>query len=207
MMYTLFMPLWKDQTPVSRVSEHMRYRRIVPPKPASLPQLPARCAAARFYSGNCFPDTPDNRAFVARVIDALAEHADVVMMNPAFRLDDHVDYAVATRSRIRTFEMSSRAAENFAWQSSIIAGAHAFIRTYGEFAYLAPFCGVKSIALYSDRNYFTYHLSLPQRAFAKIGSSSIDVSSIRMLDSIFESVAARDRVLPRPVPRGKDVIS
>jgi hypothetical protein len=210
MMYALFMPFWKDQTPVSRVSEHTRYRRIVPPKPASLPQLPARYAAARFYFSNCFPDTPDNRAFVARVIDALAEHTDVVMLNPGFRLDDHVDFAAATRSRIRTFDMSSHAAENLAWQSSIIAGANAFIGTYREFACLAPFCGVKSIALYSDRNYFTYHLSLPQRAFAKIGSASleaIDVSSIRMLDSIFESVVARDRVLPRPVPRGKDVIS
>ncbi len=191
LMYALFMPVWKDQAPISRVSEHTRYRRIAQPAPAGLPALPARYVAVRFYFSNCFPDTPDNRAFVARVLDALAEHTDVVMLNPGFRLDDHADYAVAANSRIHTFDMSGHAAENLAWQSSIIAGADAFIGTYGGFAYLAPFCGVKSIAFYSDRNYFTYHLSLAQRAFADIGSDALealDVASIRMLDMMGDPV-------------------
>src|SRR5678815_4489499 len=107
MMYSLFMPFWKDQAPVGRVSEHVRYRRIEPARPAALPVLPSKYVAARFYFSNCFPDTADN----------------------------------------------------LAWQSAIIAGAAAFVGTYGGFAYLAPFCGVPSIAFYSVRNYFTYHLT------------------------------------------------
>ena len=194
LMYALFMPFWKDRAPVSRVSEHARYRRITPPTPAALPQLPATYVAVRFYFSNCFPDTPDNRAFVARVIDALAEHTDVVMLNPGFRLDDHADYAAAARGRIHTFDMSGHAAENLAWQSSIIAGADAFVGTYGGFAYLAPLCGVKSIAFYSDRNYFTYHLSLAQRAFAEVGGATleaVDVASMRMLDGMGDPVRKR----------------
>jgi len=208
LMYALFMPFWKDMAPLSRVSEHARYRRIAPSTPASLPQMPARYVAVRFYFSNCFPDTPDNRGFVARAIDALAERTDVVMLNPGFRLDDHADFAAAARSRIHTFDMSGHAAENLAWQTSIIAGADAFVGTYGGFAYLAPFCGVKSIAFYSDRNYFTYHLSLAHRAFAEIGGGTleaIDVSSMRMLDGMFDGVGAGDRVVPRGVPRASDV--
>ena len=187
MMYALFMPFWKDQAPLSRVFDHVRYQRLEPSKPAGLPPLPEKYVAVRFYFSNCFPDSPDNRAFVSRVIDTLAERHDIVMLNPGFRPDDHVDYAAGSYPRIHAFDMSGHPGENLAWQSSIIAGADAFVGTYGGFAYLAPFCGVRSIAFYSDRNYFTYHLGLAQRAFSEIGSEpleAIDVQTVRMLDGV-----------------------
>ena len=196
MMYALFMPFWKDQAPLSRVSDHVRYRRIEPQVPAGLPSLPAKYVAVRFYFSNCFPDTPDNRAFVSRVLDTLAEHHDVVLLNPGFRPDDHVDYAAGTQPRIHAFDMSGHAADNLAWQSSIIAGADAFVGTYGGFAYLAPFCGVRSVAFYSDRNYFTYHLGLAQRAFSEIGSDAleaIDVQTVRMLDGVLGGLVRAGR--------------
>jgi len=188
MMYALFMPFWKDQAPLSRITDHVRYRRIEPAAPVSIPALPSRYIAARFYFSNCFPDTSDNRAFVDRVIGTLSEHHDVVMLNPGFRPDDHVDYATGTRPRVHAVDMSSHPAENLALQTSIIGKADAFVGTYGGFAYLAPFCGVRSIAFYSDRNYFTYHLGLAQHAFAEIGSDpmeAIDVRTVRMLDGVF----------------------
>ena len=196
MMYALFMPFWKDQAPLSRVFDHVRYRRIEPSAPAGLPQLPAKYVAVRFYFSNCFPDTPDNRAFVSRVVDTLAEHHDVVMLNPGFRPDDHVDYSAGSHQRVHAFDMSGHPAENLAWQSSIIAGADAFVGTYGGFAYLAPFCGVRSVAFYSDRNYFTYHLGLAQRAFSEIGSDAleaIDVQTVRMLDGVLGGLVRAGR--------------
>src|SRR6185295_13034651 len=119
------------------------------------------------------------------------EHHDVVLLNPGFRPDDHVDYAAGTQPRIHAFDMSGHAADNLAWQSSIIAGADAFVGTYGGFAYLAPFCGVRSVAFYSDRNYFTYHLALAQRAFEEIESEpveAIDVGSVALLAGLFDGV-------------------
>jgi hypothetical protein len=192
MMYALFMPFWKDQAPLSRVLDHARYQRIEPPRPAGLPPLPPRYVAARFYFSNCFPDTPENRAFVARIVDTLAEHHDVVMLTPGFRPDDHVDYAAASHQRIHTLDMSARPAENLAWQTSIIAGADAFVGTYGGFAYLAPFCGIRSVAFYSDRNYFTYHLGVAQRAFSDLASApleALDVQSALLLDDAFGGAA------------------
>jgi hypothetical protein len=191
LMYALFMPFWKDRAPLSRVLEHVRYRRIVPPQPAALPPLPARYVAVRFYFSNCFPDTVDNRAFVSRVIETLAKHHDVVMLNPGFRPDDHTDFSAGSHPRVHAFDMSGHAGENLAWQSAIMAGAQAFIGTYGGFAYLAPFCGVRSTAFYSDRNYFTYHLGVAQRAFSDIGSEAldaIDVRSVRMLEGVLGGV-------------------
>lgn len=191
MMYALFMPFWKDRAPLSRVLDHVRYRRIEPARPSALPTLPSTYVAARFYFSNCFPDTPENRTFVSRVIEALAEHHDVVMLNPGFRPDDHVDYSVASHPRVHMFDMTGHAGENLAWQSAIIAGAQAFVGTYGGFAYLAPLCGVRSTAFFSDRNYFTYHLGVAQRAFSEIGSDAleaIDVRTVRMLEGVLGGV-------------------
>ena len=191
LMYALFMPFWKDRAPLSRVLDHVRYRQIAPPRPAALPPLPATYVAVRFYFSNCFPDTADNRAFVSRVIEALAEHHEVVMLNPGFRPDDHADFSAASHPRVHAFDMSGRAGENLAWQTAIIAGAQAFVGTYGGFAYLAPLCGVRSTAFFSDRNYFTYHLGVAQRAFSETGSDPlevIDVRTIRLLEGVLGSV-------------------
>jgi hypothetical protein len=191
LMYALFMPFWKDRAPLSRVLDHVRYRRITPPLPSALPPLPASYVAARFYFSNCFPDTDDNRAFVSRVIEALAEHHDVVMLSPGFRSDDHADVSAVSHPRVHACDMSGHAGENLAWQTAIIAGAQAFVGTYGGFAYLAPLCGVRSTAFFSDRNYFTYHLGVAQRAFAETGSEpleAIDVRTIRLLEGVPGSV-------------------
>jgi hypothetical protein len=114
-----------------------------------------------------------------------------VMLNPGFRPDDHMDYSASSHPRVHAFDMSSHAGENLAWQSAIIAGARAFVGTYGGFAYLAPFCGVRSVAFYSDRNYFTYHLGVAQRAFSDIDSDAleaIDVRTVRMLEGVLGGV-------------------
>ena len=98
LMYALFMPFWKNQAALNRVVDHSRYRRIEMPSPSTaLPALPPEYVAVRFYFSSCFPDTPSNRAFAAGTVAALAEHGDVVMLNPGFRVDDHVDYATSVR--------------------------------------------------------------------------------------------------------------
>ena len=97
-MYALFMPFWKHQASLTRVVDHSRYRRIAA-SPASLPPLPATYVAVRFYFSGCFPDTPANRGFVAATIASLAEHTNIVMLNPGFQVDDHVDYGAAGQAQ------------------------------------------------------------------------------------------------------------
>ena len=180
LMYALFMPFWKHQAALTRVADHARYRRIVGGQAAtSFPTLPADYVAVRFYFSDCFPDTPDNHAFVAGTVSALAEQTNVVMLNPGFRVDDHVDYTAPANGRIQYAEMSGEPQENLARQTAIIAGARAFVGTYGGFAYLAPFCGVNSVAFYSDRTYFVYHLELALRAFAEVRGGSLEAIDVR----------------------------
>ena len=193
LMYALFMPFWKHKAPLTRVTDHARYRRIDAGPAPQLPPPPSEYVAVRFYFSSCFPDTPDNRAFVAGTVSALAEHTDVVMLNPGFRVDDHVDYEAPSRRRIHYVDMSGEPRENLAWQTAIIARAKAFVGTYGGFAYLAPFCGVNALAFYSDRTYFVYHLELAQRAFSEVRGGAleaIDVQNTALLRSALGGLQA-----------------
>jgi len=55
-----------------------------------------------------------------------------------------------------------------------VAGADAFVGTYGGFSYMAPFHGVKSLAFYSDPGGFSQkHLHMARSAFDQIGASGL----------------------------------
>jgi hypothetical protein len=63
---------------------------------------------------------------------------------------------------------------NLAVQTAVIAGARAFVGTYGGYAYLAPLCGVPSIAFYSAYDgFFVHHLDFAQRVFHRLGAGSL----------------------------------
>jgi hypothetical protein len=201
LMYALFMPFWKHQASLTRVTDHARFQRVRPDRsPAGLPPLPAEYVAVRFYFSSCFPDTAANRAFVAGVVSSLAERTHVVMLNPGFRMDDHADYSPGLQQRIHVVDMSGAPQDNLAWQSAIIAGAKAYVGTYGGFAYLAPFCGVDAVAFFSERTYFTYHLELAHRAFAEVGGGTleaIDVANVDLLRAALSEARPMSRAAAR----------
>ena len=66
-------------------------------------------------------------------------------------------------------------ANNLAVQTAVIAGAKSFIGTYGGFSYLAPICGVNTVALYSRRTFFEYHMDFAQQLFDTVGGGSLTV--------------------------------
>jgi hypothetical protein len=65
-------------------------------------------------------------------------------------------------------------ATNLLVQSAVVSRARAFVGTYGGFSYLAPFYGVRSVALFSKPDGFSRkHLHVAQSAFDLIGASGL----------------------------------
>jgi hypothetical protein len=172
LMYRLYWEFWKGRAPAHRVrqyADHAPFRLSGRERPAG---LPASYVAARFYFSNAFPDTAENRAFVADVLGALAEVSEVVLLNTPFRVDDHHDFDTRVHPRIHAVgEMPPE--RNLAIQTAIIQGATAFVGTYGGYAYLAPLCGVPSVAFYSTDAFFRHHLDLAQQVGHDLGLPSL----------------------------------
>lgn len=181
LMYRAFRPFWHQETTVHRVDDYARYERLqVAPNPALAGRLPRDYVAVRFYFSSSFPDTPENRAFAESLVRALAASTDVVMLGPGFRVDDHRDFTPVASSRIHTVDDLMTPQRNLETQTAVIAGARAYIGTYGGYAYLAPFCNVPAIAFYSNRDGFhAYHLELADRVFRRMNTASLVALDVR----------------------------
>ena len=174
MMYALYTPYWTQQTSLRWVRQFATFARVRPPVIEGL-QLPREYVALRFYFSKCFPDTPENQALVSSIVKNVAADTHVVMLGSGVDLDDHRDATADVSDRIHTVDALMRPETNLAVQTAVIAGARAFIGTYGGFSYLAPLCGVDTIALYSRRNYYVHHLDFAQHVFKAVDGGSLTV--------------------------------
>jgi hypothetical protein len=175
LMYRLFHPFWEQRATVQRIDDFTRHEHVAAPAVASLAgRLPTNYVAVRFYFSSSFPDTAENRAFATATVRALSESTDVVMLGTGIRVDDHQEFTPARSARIHTIEDVMRPETNLDIQTAVIAGARAFVGTYGGYAYLAPLCGVPSLGFYSVRDAFhLYHLEVAERVFRRIGTASL----------------------------------
>jgi hypothetical protein len=158
LMYRLFAPYWWGHKTTSWVRAYTEFARMEPPRIAAT--LPQHYTAVKFYFNDCFADTPDNRAFVRRTISALAARGPVISLFTGVRVDDHdpCEPDVAAMQDIRHLLTPET---NLLVQSAIVGRAERFVGTYGGFAYLAPLCGVPSVAYYTDPGGFSVrHLDL-----------------------------------------------
>ncbi|MEQ1757978.1 MAG: hypothetical protein ABL986_06630 [Vicinamibacterales bacterium] len=175
LMYSLYSPYWSQQTASRWIHDFAEHQRIVPPTVPDL-QLPSEYVAAKFYFSKCFPDTPDNRKTIDRLIASITHDCDVVLLTPSFRVDEHRTFEGVMGNRVHGIGHLLRPENNLALQTAVVGGAKAFIGTYGGFSYLAPLCGVNAVALYSHRTYFPYHVDFAEHVFSTVRGGSLTVA-------------------------------
>jgi hypothetical protein len=191
LMYGLFNSFWRYAATVKRLEEFARFRRL--PAVAGVldgrAALPDRYVAVRFYFSDCFPDTSDNRAFATHVVDGLAARGDVVLLNSDLVVDDHRDFGFARNGRVHMLSPHMRPEDNLALQTAAIAGATAFVGTYGGYSYLAPLCGVSSVAFFSRQTFKQHHLELAHRAFQRLGGAQLSPVDVQRAQPLADALA------------------
>ena len=191
-MYRLLRYYWYEKGAISLLHNHTVYRpfRAIEADPI-LATLPKEYVAVRFYFRSSFPDTPENRAFVARLIRILAQRTAVVVLNPGVSMDEHEDLDPGTGMGIHKIDHLMTPARNLAVQSAVIANARRFVGTYGGLAYLGPFYGVPSIGLYSDdEGLVPAHLDVSRRLSRCLNAPlvTLDVREIELVERLFDSI-------------------
>jgi hypothetical protein len=171
-MFRLFAPFWWGHVGPEWVHERARYRLIEPPPPAPfLPREPY--TAVKFYFNECFPATDANRAFVRRTLHELASHGPVVSLATGLHLDDH-GHDDLQAAGVVPLPAHVAPRDNLMVQTAAVAGAAAFVGTYGGFSYLAPFLNVRATAYFTEAaGYAPRHLQMAQSALATLGGSHV----------------------------------
>ena len=190
-MFNLFMPYWKGQASHRLLDQFSEFRAFELPQPVPVAGLAPDYVAVRFYFNDSFPDTKENRSFAAGVVERLADHRDVLVLNPSQPMDEHHDFDPSAHPRVKRIDDLTQPADNLAVQSALIAGAAAFIGTYGGLSYLPPLYGVPSVAFYSaPEGFHRHHLEFAQHAFAALEGGSfiaLDVLDAELLETTFAS--------------------
>jgi hypothetical protein len=177
-MYGLFNPFWWGHLGEAWVHAHAEYARLAVEPVAEFTAPSQPYTAVKFYFNECFPATDENRAFARRTLERLAASGPVVSLATGLRLDDHDGDDLASIG-VHRLPGQLHPRDNLAVQTAAVAGASAFVGTYGGFSYLAPFLGVPATAYYSNVHGFSQrHLSMARSALGSIGSGRLlDVHS------------------------------
>jgi hypothetical protein len=155
MMYTLFRLFWRKKVP-QLYDEMTTPLRL--PSAAPIHGLPKSYVAVKFYASEACPYTPANARMVQDIVTELVKTTDVVLLHTGTRYDDHGEFPIARHPRV--YRLPMEPATNLETQTSALAGATSFIGTYGGFAYLAPFLGVKAKTFYASPNFRRDHRKL-----------------------------------------------
>ncbi len=191
-MYRLFRHFWFQQTSVAFIEAFTSFSPLRAGELGSLrAHLPQKYVAAKFYGNVALPETPENRAFVSSYLEDLTQHTDVVLLDTGLRFDDHQDMPRAKRDRLHTIEHLMTPETNLDVQTRVIAGAQAFVGTYGGFSYLAPFIGVDTLAFYSHVNGFRFdHLEVAKRVFSGLRLGAFVELDLRAIDLLKRGLGA-----------------
>jgi hypothetical protein len=183
-MYELMSPFWWGHVDETWVFRHARYRLLSSPVESRVTGLErGGYVAVKFYFNDGFPENDRTRAFARAALRDLAADGPVVSLTTGLDLDDHEGVDLRQQGVTTLAGLSPR--ENLGAQSAVVAGARAFVGTYGGFSYLAPFHGVPATAYYADAGGFSQrHLTLARAALASIGKG--DLLQVKQLQ--FKSV-------------------
>ena len=183
LMYRVMQPYWWRHVPTAWVRRHMRFAPLTASSSRAQDEaahglsLPSSYVAVKFYFNDCFASTPENRAFIASTVQALAKTCPVVSLSTGLEIDDHGKGSSVGPNAARVVEVPLTPRNNLAVQTTVVAGARKFVGTYGGFAYLAPFVGVPATAVWSDQHGFDpRHLKLVQQALSQIDGGQLRVT-------------------------------
>ena len=184
LMYRLFSLFWSGQLPLGFLDSHTRFAPMAPPRIVDPGLLPSEYVAVKFYSARSLPDTPAIRRTLGAFVEQLAERTTVVLLDTGLVLDEHADYAFASRGRVISAKAWMTPANNLGVQTQIIAGARAFAGTCGSVAWLAPMLGIDTAAVFVDSKWLHVHLGVALRACHRAGAGRFSPVDLRALDAL-----------------------
>src|SRR6266850_6284551 len=91
-MFRLLRQFWLGNESLQYVLEYTTYAPIAAVAPVTLPPLPDRFVAIKFYTGRALTDTPEHREQLRGIVERIGRRYPIVTLNTNFALDEHADY-------------------------------------------------------------------------------------------------------------------
>ncbi len=163
-MFRLLREFWLGNESLHYVLEHTRFGPVDVGPPPALLSLPERFVAMKFYTGVALPDTREHRQRLRQLVASVAECIPVVALDTGLSLDEHQDYTFGDVPGV-TRLAGLTPQNNLGLQTAVVARAAGYLGTCGGLAWMAPFLGTPTLAVYADDAFLTPHLYAAQHAY------------------------------------------
>jgi hypothetical protein len=172
--------VWRGRLPPSFAVRRARHVRMTLDR---LNGLPPSYVAVKFEYNPLFQAGDAERALVARLVRALATRGPVVVLNTGHDVDNYREGPIELGENVFALPLMPTPRHSLETQTRVLAGARAFVGTYGGLSLAAPFCGVDAFTVYSEPvGFFTNHNTMLRAAVDRLGGCSYVISRTPQVD-------------------------
>lgn len=181
LLFRLFRHVWYGNLPMDVLWRHTRHQTVQMSgdAPAGLPES---YIAVKVYGGPAL--TPTSAAAVRNVVERASALAPVVLLDHQLGVDEHRDFELSGLAGVTSLAPHMTARNNLGLQIEAVARSRSFLGTCGGLAWLAPFLGTTTLALYDDDRLIAPHLLVARQAGAKAGAAPFHAVDVRALERL-----------------------
>jgi hypothetical protein len=121
---------------------------------------------------------------VRALVEKAARVSPVVVLDTDLKVDEHHDLDLHGISNVHFAGARMTPRDNLGLQLQMIRRARSCIGTCGGLAWLAPFLGVPTVAVYDNDHLLATHLFVTRQAVARAGAAEFATLDFRALDRI-----------------------
>ena len=183
LLFRMFRNVWHGNLPVDVFTTHTRY--VTKPWNASLLKgVPDDFIAVKLYAGPALTTSDTTRAAARALVEQAARVAPVVLLETELGLDEHRDFDLRGLANVTSAGALMQPRTNLGVQLSLIASARFFLGTCGGLAWVAPFLGVPTVAVYDTDAMLAPHLLLARSARHQAGAAEFAPLDLRAVDRV-----------------------
>jgi hypothetical protein len=182
-LFRMFRNVWHGNLPVDVFTTHTRYarRRLATPR---IPGVPDDFIAVKLYAGPALTTAEPTRAAARALVEQAARIAPVVLLETDLGLDEHRDFDLRGIANVTSAAALMQPRTNLGLQLSLIQRSRFFLGTCGGLAWVAPFLGVATVAVYDTDAMLAPHLLLARRAGHDAGAAEFAPLDLRAVDRV-----------------------
>jgi hypothetical protein len=187
LLFRLFRHAWHGNVPMDFFWTRTRYAATAIDPAPPMAGIPRDFIAVKLYTGPALTANDDTREAVRALVAHVASIAPVVLLETDLAVDEHRDFDLSGLPGVTSAKALMTARTNLGLQMSLIARSRFFLGTCGGLAWLAPFLGTPTVAVYDTDQMLALHLMIARQAGMLAGAAeftSLDVRSLNRIDAL-----------------------
>jgi len=199
LLFRLFRNVWHGNLPMDFFWRRTQYAMLALEKVQAYSGVPDDFIAVKLYSGAALPRNQASQEAVRSLVTRIASIAPVVALDTDLGVDEHSDFDLHGIPGVTSVRELMSPRTNLGVQLALIARSRLFLGTCGGLAWMAPFLGVPTVAVYENDRILAPHLLIARQAGALVGAAEFATVDLRAL--------GRLGVLDAPGRMGSDLDS